>query len=583
MTGDPAVDVDVERITDDAYPGDYWLKLEAECPYDWWWRQQLSRLFGTGTKVVARKGPPGTGKTTFLVEASLELASAFGDFGRIGFMPFSNAAKRQALDELDRQCARAGKPRLTALEVRNVRTLHSAACALVRVDQSKLMTDQRRERFRREKFRSLSATEAKRYDTIVDRCLANGTPRASLVSEVTAAEAAHVDAGRLGRYYDAFVAYLRTKGLILFDDVLRLVLASKGTFNELVPDVSVLVVDEAQDLSPLAAAVVEFWAERCSTLLAAGDDDQAIFRWAGADARWFQGLVLAHDGSTLHQSHRVPKKVHAVAMNIITKVKGRLDTPYLPTDEEGEIIRGVSVEQLPRLLDGKRNLVLARDGWALVPVKSVLDRAGLKYIQLSGEAGRDDRDLHAATEAMVDLANGRPVKAADVLRLVRRRNRRDERELAGKLELAGGAPITTSTLQQWGECQLQGELANGPSVGAVGRLSKRQRATVEEALGLSTSPNITVSTIHAAKGLQADVVAIVPDRSLTSFQAEQQGKEAREDELRLAYVAVTRTRRKLVLLEPLEPGNAHRAFKWPRTPTAVQQPGPSTADGGIYT
>ena len=50
-----------------------------------------------------------------------------------------------------------------------------------------------------------------------------------------------------------------------------------------IPTLDVMFVDEAQDLSPLQWAVVRKLAERAKRIYVAGDDDQAIYKWAGAD------------------------------------------------------------------------------------------------------------------------------------------------------------------------------------------------------------------------------------------------------------------------------------------------------------
>jgi len=48
-----------------------------------------------------------------------------------------------------------------------------------------------------------------------------------------------------------------------------------------------LIVDEAQDLTPLQWTMVRHMAETAAEVVIAGDDDQAIHRWAGVDVRQF--------------------------------------------------------------------------------------------------------------------------------------------------------------------------------------------------------------------------------------------------------------------------------------------------------
>ena len=54
----------------------------------------------------------------------------------------------------------------------------------------------------------------------------------------------------------------------------------------------------------------------------AGDDDQAIFRWAGADVDSF----IAQTGKIMQltQSYRIPQVVHDIASKIVTRIQNRL-------------------------------------------------------------------------------------------------------------------------------------------------------------------------------------------------------------------------------------------------------------------
>ena len=64
---------------------------------------------------------------------------------------------------------------------------------------------------------------------------------------------------------------------------------------------------------------------------------------------------------------------------------------------------------------------------------------------------------------------------------------------------------------------------------------------------LESKPRVIVSTIHGAKGGQADVVILAPD--LSRAGAEEWGRGAASIR-RLFYVGMTRAREELVILEP---------------------------------
>ena len=59
----------------------------------------------------------------------------------------------------------------------------------------------------------------------------------------------------------------------------------------------------------------------------AGDDDQAIFKWAGADVDHFIALKEeVNDIKVLDQSYRIPGgPIHELSQKIINKVQNRFD------------------------------------------------------------------------------------------------------------------------------------------------------------------------------------------------------------------------------------------------------------------
>ena len=85
----------------------------------------------------------------------------------------------------------------------------------------------------------------------------------------------------------------------------------------------VLFIDEAQDLSLLQWDMVRcIWANAKKTYIA-GDDDQAIYKWAGADVDHFIALKEeVNDIKILDQSYRIPGgPIHELSQKIINQVK----------------------------------------------------------------------------------------------------------------------------------------------------------------------------------------------------------------------------------------------------------------------
>src|SRR5690606_32449601 len=108
----------------------------------------------------------------------------------------------------------------------------------------------------------------------------------------------HVHTQRVQGFADRLAMFKAEHGLLDFGDMLERVL-ERG----LRPEVTVAFIDEAQDLSPLQIAVVESWFSDCERVFVAGDDDQAIYTFQGADPAWLLGLERrAHEVEVLQQS-----------------------------------------------------------------------------------------------------------------------------------------------------------------------------------------------------------------------------------------------------------------------------------------
>ena len=80
------------------------------------------------------------------------------------------------------------------------------------------------------------------------------------------------------------------------------------------PRFDLTFLDEAQDLSPLQWDIAHALDKKSDKMYVAGDDDQAIYRWAGADVDQF--INLEGGSETLSQAFRIPKKVHIIADKI---------------------------------------------------------------------------------------------------------------------------------------------------------------------------------------------------------------------------------------------------------------------------
>ena len=146
--------------------------------------------------------------------------------------------------------------------------------------------------------------------------------------------------------------------------------------EDVAPGFTVLFIDEAQDLSPLQWKMVRALWSRADKTYIAGDDDQAIFRWAGADVDHFIALRDEVDDITvLDQSYRIPGgPIHELSQSIIQRVENRYDKEYKPKSTTGKLNRYSDITQVD-MSEGEW-LVLASANYFLDDIKDLCELQG---------------------------------------------------------------------------------------------------------------------------------------------------------------------------------------------------------------
>lgn len=106
------------------------------------------------------------------------------------------------------------------------------------------------------------------------------------------------------------------------------------------PPTRLVVIDEYHDATPLMAAVSERWINAAETAIVAGDPDQVVNSYAGASPRFFEELGDRVDREMpivrLNRSWRCPDEHFEAAARVLREER---DVPALTTAGPGEILR----------------------------------------------------------------------------------------------------------------------------------------------------------------------------------------------------------------------------------------------------
>lgn len=316
------------------------------------------------------------------------------------------------------------------------------------------------------------------------------------------------------------------------------------------------VVDEYQDVSPIQHRLLGLWLGERRDLCVVGDANQTIYSFAGASSAYLLGFEREFPGAEvvrLERSHRSARPVLELANRLVSGRPGGL---RLVTDDRGAPGEAPSLAEygsdaaeatgvaaavradLAAGIEPQRVAVLVRLGAQVPILEEALRSAGLP-VSVRGDARFFD--LPHVREAIVHLVAARRAAPADEPAEVTARG-----VLAGLGWTPEPAVLPGPALDRWNALDALHRLAveAGPTAFArfVDDLLERQATRDDPVTG-----SITISTIHAAKGLEWDSVHIVGlSEGLLPIVHASEPREI-DEECRLLYVAVTRARRRVRL------------------------------------
>lgn len=336
----------------------------------------------------------------------------------------------------------------------------------------------------------------------------------------------------------SFAAYKQDVGLLDYTDFLE------RYVHECTPlDAQVVFVDEAQDLSKLQWRMVRHLVQRAERVYIAGDDDQAIYKWSGADVETFLSLEGKLYGLT--QSHRLPRKVHEFSKRIVSRIHRRYQKDFLPNDREGHLRFHTQVSSIDLRTEGDW-LLLARNTYMLSHFQRLAEEQGVAYT-LRGAPSISPTHVRAIY-AWERMRKGLAVPA-DELKHCYTFLKSGAQVRRGFKTLPRVDPLQEVTLVQ--ARSEYGLLVDGPwhdvftGIPHVKRFYYRR--LLREHGSLKQAPRVHIHTIHGVKGGEADHVAVLPDMS---YRTNLHFQHTPDDEHRVFYVAATRAKQSLHVLLP---------------------------------
>lgn len=485
-------------------------------------------------------GPPGTGKTTTLIGMVEEELSRGVAPDRIGYVTFTRRGAETARDRA------LEKFRLEKDQLPYFSTLHSLCFRQLGMRRGDVLEGKRLQEFAHYAGVRITGRVSEDgvwtgYD-VGDRIMF--LENLSRIRQCPLRAAYDGDDDQLSwsevdRVSKALRLYKKSHGLMDFTDMLAEFVSSGIQIG-----LEVLFVDEAQDLSALQWSVVRQLSGSCRRVVVAGDDDQAIYRWAGADADHL--IDMDGDVRVLGQSWRVPQAIQKIANEVISHVHKRRPKQWAAREAEGSVHRATSFMDID--CGGTQQvLVLARNGYVIKDqVEPELRRQGIVY-EVNDKSSIKTQTLEVIQD-WESLRAGRTILVAGA------------REIYKHMSASVGFKHGFKTLPKMNE---DSEVSLGDLVEKGGLLTSEIWHTALDRLPpdelsyilaarkrgekLLERPRVRLSTIHGSKGGEADHVVLFKEMARRTYGEMTHSDGA--DEARVWYVGVTRAKERLSIVE----------------------------------
>ena len=518
-------------------------------------------------------GPPGCGKTTYLVKQVQTAVEKHGADSLIIASFTRTAAAELASRDLPIEANRCG-------------TLH-AHCYHA-IGRPEIAETHVKEFNEENKIFTLSDQRANVDEAAVDQTFGGNDDEIFAKYQILRARMVHRDMWpqSVQGFATAWEKWKAEHNYIDFTDMIEI---AKRDIKKPPHNATIGIFDEVQDFTPLQLSLIREWGKHLNFFLLAGDDDQTLYTFTGATPNAFLNPTIdARQKKILAQSYRVPSVVQKLAQRWIKQIGRREEKEYNPRPYEGEIIQHStpmsntdSIIELASKYEreGKTVMILAACGYMLSSVVGGLKEAGIPFHNPYRTTRGDWNPLGAkrgmsTKERIVSYLKPAGPMYGDVQlwsieqlaawvelchtkgMLVTNGKKRITEAMAKGVETSN--ELFSIYTQNFQPAALDEAIMLSPDF-IKSRLTAKVKTApfifkVIEERGVDSlynPPKICVGTIHSVKGGQADVVIIAPDLSMNGNRAYlATGTEEHESVIRQFYVGITRCRETLVVCQP---------------------------------
>jgi superfamily I DNA/RNA helicase len=459
-------------------------------------------------------GPPGTGKTYKLISRARAYQRIGTRLDRIGYFAFTRKAAKEARERMP----------VNDKKLPYFQTFHSFAYKTLQLNEENVMQPIHYELLG--KKLGIRVSYVDKYNEEETTYLSCNNPYFQLINRAVNKDidieeefnlAEHdrkeIDWDTLNHIYKNFLVYKQYHKLFDFNDMIKMLID-----YDKIPKFDVVFIDEAQDLSPLQWKLYDKIKETTKDVYLAGDDDQAIFAWAGADVNRFINEPAKE--KVLRYSKRISRAVQQESVTPISRIRGlRREKQYLPRNFEGESMHISSLNQVD-LTKGKW-LILTRTKDQALNIMEELHKKNLYYQSNKGKSFK------------VRMYQ----RIKNYLNWVNNDAQLDEKQWKDILEYTDKKVIT----EKYNWYDLFTKIPD--------KDKNYIQNLIEQGEDLDNRARIWISTIHAIKGGEEDNVILSMHQGLKVQTSIKRSEAKADEENRVWYVGITRARNNLYKLK----------------------------------
>lgn len=446
-------------------------------------------------------GAPGCGKTTYLVNLLSSLLKEYNP-DKIAFVSFTKKGTNEGKNRVMENFFYGEE------DLPYFRTIHSLAFKDLGISRYEMISKKNYKEFSKATGMNFVGYYTEDFANNDDQYLFYN----SLLKnnpEVAERSVEYLDIHKASYIIKNFERYKKELGLFDFDDLIQEFIKK----NTPLP-VKVAIIDEAQDLTSLQWSFCKIAFRNCEKVYIAGDDDQAIYEWSGADVKQFLEMTKSSKVKILDKSYRLKTNILNFSTKVSNKISNRVKKNFDPVTLGGNIHFHKNLNEV-YFNNEETYYLLSRNTYYLNRYKEYVRSMGLPYLYKNKES---------FSNVMMNA-----IRKYEYLR-------KNEPERIRKETILQGF--------------IRKDLIGTPPWYQAFNLDKEELTYYRDIIknkGYEEATKIHINTIHGVKGGEADNVVLFLDMTKRVYEnyCDPLGYNS---ELRCLYVALTRAKKNLHII-----------------------------------